>query len=364
MKGNLEVNHVTKSDLKIALQNNTYWKGNSVIPFTKSKAFWLLDNERIEEHDLCSVMVHENDRLVAFVYLIADWITTPSGMKKIYWCRRWWVADDYKSSILSTFVMKEAVSATKQQILLKFLGKTVIEYFKNQPYVEFSHRTRYFIVSSLITSWVLRRFKFLKVIKPIIQAIDMLSGRLINYLNHKKIQKKVIPIQYEYLSTIDQTTWAFLQDKLKNDLIPKTKEYINWQLSSRQYTQTLVAHKFPHSCLIAGASTNMYIVNFNVVLSAKIIGFISVLIRTNEYQVKYFVAEEEYYDICVAALIQNFHKTKTNTIYTEDNKLGKFILKNYHHIYVDKRSLYALAHHEIDHDFSKEIIHDRDANYA
>jgi len=364
MSKDLQIIRLTKHDLSVALQNNTYWDDLNVVPFTKSKAFWLLDNNRIEDNDLCAILAYEEKEIVAFVFLIPDWIENHLGTKKIYWCRRWWVADKHKDSILATYVMNDAIQATNNQIILKFLGKEVEEFFKKQPFTEFSERTRYFMLFNIDTNLLLNKVKFLKYFKPIVKLVDGFSYRIIRKKNNKKAKRNTIELTYNYITKIDNEIWNFLEPKLKNDVVPKSRDYMNWQLSNDQSPQSIVNEKAKYTDLVASTLNQIYHINFSIIHSGKIIGFVSALVRANEFYMKYFITEDGYYEYCVDALIENFNSTHTNTFYSEDEKLGSKIAEKYMTVHVSKRQIYSLANNEIDFNFEKIRVQDQDANFA
>ncbi len=355
---------ITKQEIRKALDGNTFWKNTKNIPFTKSKAHWLLNNVRIEENDICGLLGYENELLIAFIYFIPDYIQTNDGRKKIYWCRRWWVADTYKNSILATYMMNEAVNAVNNQVLIKFIGKEVEEYYDKQSFTKFSKRERYFILFNADANLLIDKIKYLKYVKPLAKVLENISEWWITSNNRKKVYKNIADLQYEYLSYIDETTWNFIEQKCKNDLVPKSKEYLNWQLSNDQYTITPINGKFPFYCLVASASSQLFHINLTVKRNDQIIGFLSFLIRGNEFNVKYFVVEEEGYELCLDVLMDNFIKTKTNIIHTENELLGNRIQQKFKTFYSDKRVLYAFAHNDIKNDFKKVCINDRDGHFA
>jgi len=364
MSKGLQIIRLTKLDLRIALQNNTYWNEANLIPFTKSKAFWLLDNHRMEDDDLCAVMAYEENEIVAFVFLIPDWIGEQLDIKKVYWCRRWWVADKHKNSILAAYVLSETMKATNNQVVLKFLGDNVEKFFEKQPFTKFSERTRYFMLFNMNTSLLTKKIKILRYFKPIIKIIDGISYKIIRARNNKITKTYTSELKYNYVSKIDNDIWSFLKSKLEKDIIPKSKEYINWQLSNNQSSQSIVSEKSRFTDLISGTLHQVYHMNFSIIHNNKIIGFVSALVRANEFYMKYFIVEDEYYERCVGALIENFNNTDTNTFYCEDEKLGEEIERRYTTVHVSKRRLYSMAHDDIDFNFESIKVQDQDANFA
>lgn len=361
----LEILSVTKRDLIDAINNNTYWNSNSRnIPFTKSKACWLIENTRINNDDICAILGYEKDVLVSFIYIIPDLINTPSGEKKIYWSRRWWVANKYKDSILSSYTRTFSFSAVNNQMLIKYIGEDTVTYYTKQPFTKFAERTKYMIVFSLDVTLLLTNIKALRKFKFFVNIASKLSYSLTSLINKIKNKKNTKNITYEYLSLIDNYAWNFINPFLKNDLVVKTKNYINWQISNTQYTHTEIKDKTIHYCLINSSAKKIYNLTFLVKKENKILGFISVLIKDIEFNVRYFVCSDEYFDICVDVLIDNFINSKTAIILTENEKLGKKIKEKYTSIYTKKRNLYSLAHNDVNLNTNNISINDRDGNFA
>jgi len=355
---------VTKSVLREALKDNLYWKNTRVVPFSKNKAHWLLDNSRIEENDLCAVLGYENDELVSFVYMVPDWLNTDQGSKKVYWCRRWWIIDKYRDSVLATYTMNEAVSAVNNQVLIKYLGREVVEFYKKQPYVNFSPRTRCIILFSVNVDLLVAKVNKLTSFKKLLKPLGSMSLSLMNALNSLKVKGNIKDVECNYSSTIDDSIWNFISETCEKDIIPKSKEYINWQLSEEQYTQTTELNKLPYNCLIASISNDIYPITFSILKEGKIIGFVSYLVRNKEFEIKYFITLEECLDKCLDVLMHHFIKANTDTLLTENDTLGKYLQEKYHSVYINKRELNALAHKDIDFDFTNSKIYDRDGHFA
>jgi len=355
---------ITKKEIRQALETNSFWKNAKNIPFTKSKANWLLQSNRINESDICGLVGFESEVMIAFIYFVPDYIKVGAKEKKIYWCRRWWIADAYKNSVLATYMMNEAVNAVNKQVLIKYIGKEVEEFYDKQPFTKFSERERYFILFNMDASLLINKISFLRYFKPIVKVLERISGWFIRKMNQRKVSKTVSQLTYEYLSVLDDETWSFIENKCQDDLVPKTKEYISWQLSNDQYTITPVGDRFPYHCLIASASEQLHHVNLSIKKGKEIIGFLSFLVRGNEFIVKYFVADNEYMNDCMDALMDNFVQTNTNIIHTENSVLGKKMLERFTSFYTDKRILHAFAHNDIENNFDNISVYDRDGHFA
>ena len=183
-------------------------------------------------------------------------------------------------------------------------------------------------------------------------------------INSFKVKKRVLNVSYESLSKIDKTTWEFIQPLCENDLVYKTKEYVNWQLDNCQYLQTPIPKRNPYTSLLAGMRTNIHIYNLKITKNGAIIGFLSYIINYKEFNVKYFLVEDKkYYDLCVDVIIENFIEKRSTFIFTDDTRLSDTICKRYKTIFTHKVLKKGLAHNDTKLDFDNVNMLNRDGHF-
>lgn len=347
MSKDLQIIGVTKKMLREAVAKNTYWKG-SLTPFPKSKALWLLSNSRIEEEDYCGVIGYEGEKMISFIFMFPDLLNNKElEPTKVYWMISWWVDKQFKNTVLGTYIYNEAVNLTGKQILIKSYAENVNSFYEKQPFTVIASRLRHTIFFSLDASMLIGKFKFLKTFRFILDKIDAVTAAIIRLLNRPKAKSRTRELSYEYINQIEDITWDFIEPLCKNDLIYKTKEYVNWQLHNMQYTQTPIPKKHPYKSLQTGTSNNIYIHNLKIMKQDTIIGFLSFVINYNELNVKYFlVGEEDNYNVCVDVLIENLIEKKAKFIFTDDTKLSDTITKRYKTIFTHRVTKKGLAHKE------------------
>jgi len=364
MSNKLEVIGITKQILSKALEDNTYWTG-PLAPMSKSKAKWLLSNPRIDDDDYFGVIGLENKTLIAFIYMIPDLVQIPNGeLKKAYWIIHWWVASQYKNTVFSTYIYNEAVNLTGKQILIKAYTENVEAFYSKQPFTVFHTRPRCTLFFSLDTNTIVGRFPRLKPFRAIISVMDTGSYKLIKTLNLAKLKHKTKHLTYEYINELDEITWQFIQERSKQDLIYKTKDYVNWQLSSAQYVQTPLIKKHPYSSLETGMSNNIYIHNFKILKDNILIGFVAYTINFNECNIKYFLVKEDSdVNTCVDAFMDNFLATKSTFIFTDDEVVATAISKRFRSIFTYKVLKKALIHKKTTLDAESLTIQNCDGHF-
>ncbi|KAA5825602.1 hypothetical protein FPF71_06755 [Algibacter amylolyticus] len=364
MSEDLEIINLTKSKLREHIENNTFWK-SGVAPMAKSKAIWLVSNNRIEEEDSCGILAWENSEMVAFIYMFPDLInTTDQPSKKVYWMIDWWVVKRYKDSILGTYIYDYAVKLVQNQVVIKGYTENVQEFYDKRPFSVIASRLRHTIFFSLDRSMLLGRFPFLKPIKFLMDIIDGLTGKIVRFINRNKLGKKTEALTYEFINELDKATWDFIKPLCTKDLILKTKDYVNWQLSNTQYLQVPVNHKRPYTNLQPGVSDNIRIHNLKIMKNDVVIGFLSYIINYNEFNVKYFLVEDpDNYDLCVDVLMENLLKSKRNFIFTDDTELSDNLNKRYFTVFTHKVRKKGLVHNDTVFDYNSLTMFNRDGHF-
>ncbi|SHI35829.1 hypothetical protein [Aquimarina spongiae] len=364
MSKNLEVIGITKKMLREAIDQNTFWQ-DKLAPMPRAKAIWLVANSRIAEDDYCGVIGYEDQKMISFIFMFPDLANSHNQEpQKVYWMISWWVHPIYKDTVLGTYIYNEAVNLTGKRVLIKSYAENVNTFYEKQPFTVIASRLRHTIFFSLDPSMLIGRFKFLKPVQFLLEAVDSVIYSFIKWINGFKFKKNTKSLHYDYINQIDEPTWKFIEPLSKNDLIYKTKEYINWQIDPSQYMQTPISKKFPRKALQTGISNNIHIHNLKVIKDKEIIGFMSYVINFNELNVKYFLAKDEvHYELCVDALIDNFAKSGRRFIFTDDTQLSDTITKRYKTIFTHKVTKKGLAHNETNLNLEHIELLNRDGHF-
>lgn len=364
MNKDLKVIGLTKRMLRDSIDQNTYWK-EGIAPMPKSKALWLVSNTRIDESDYCGVLGLENGKIIAFIYMFPDYLNTKDEIiGKAYWMIDWWVDKPYKDTVLSTYIYNEAIKLAENQILINGYSENVQDFYKKQPFKIIGTKLRHTIFFSLDSSMLIGKFNFLRNFKFFIDGVDICISSLIRFVNKTKLTKKSKLLKYQYINQLDDQTWAFLEPHFKNDLISKTKDYVNWQICKKQYIQTIIPHKQPYTNLQTGASDNIHLHNLIILYKNSMIGFLSYTVNYNEFNIKYFIVKNDtYYNLCVDALIENLIKSKRNFIFSDDTKLANTITKRYTTLFTHKVNKKVLAHNDTKFDFNNIKAANQDGNF-
>ncbi len=362
MSKDLKVLGITKKMLRDSIEQNTYWK-KGFAPLPKSKASWLLSNSRIEDDDYCCIITLEDQKMISFIYMIPDLLNLKNDeSKKVYWMISWWVDPKYENTVLGTYTFYEALKLADNNILIKSYAEHIADFYSKQPFSVIATRLRYTIFLSVDPSMLVGRFKFLKPFRYFLDKFDYVIASIINKINYNKLKRRTKDLFYDYINELDDEAWDFIEPLCKNDLIVKSKDYISWQIDNKQFTQLVVPAKQRYKSLETGTSNNIYGYSLKILKDEKTIGFISFIINYNEFNVKYFLVEkEEYYDLCVDVLIENFINKRAKFIFTDDTKLTENIQKRFFTVFTHKSEKKGLAHNNLS---LKDVeLHNRDGHF-
>ena len=358
---NLEVFTLTKKLLKEAVLENKYWNGIIEAPFSKNKAKWILENNRAEDDDALAILGYENNNVVALVYLVPDLVIGEDGIaKKIFWSQRWWVSDKYKDTVLSAYVKNMSLNECGNQVVVKFVGDNTKAYYDKQPFSKFSKRKRYIIIFSLDYGLLIHKKNSLKKIAPVLKTADSLSRKVIAVINRNKTINK--NVTYKNVQYIEDEVWSFLEKHCISDIVPKSKDYVNWQISNSQYQILKNSDKSNYNCLLGSISENINNINIVVKLNNETVGFVSAFNSKNRFVIRYFIANEANYNDCLSIMFRAFKRSKCTILQTENEKLGKLISSKYFKVYCDVKELVSLVHNDVNVDFNNSLITDQDGN--
>ena len=364
MSANLQVESLTKQQLLEAYKKNRFWKRGRFNALSKNKVLWILNAPRIDDHDFCFFLGIANDEIVSFISVIPDAIKTKADhIKKIYWMTEWWVNDTYKKTVLPTYLFMESLKFTKNNILIKAYAQNAHDFYSKQPFQTLLVRTRFTTFFGLNPDSIIGQFNFLKHSRFLLNIANTTVKNTLSYLNSKKNSSRTKEVSYEYLTQLDAESWAFIQPNCSKDIIYKTKDYIDWQLDSKQYVKTPVAKKFNLKTQIRGYSEAIDLFNIKVVKNDIMIGFISFLNYDKEFYLKYFLSDDENFDTVVAALMEHLLKLKASHLFTENEKVIAVIKKRYLTTFTHAAKKTALAHNELFKDLKSIDIQEQDGHF-
>jgi hypothetical protein len=364
MSSDLQIVSLTKLQLSEAYKDNRYWKRGELNVISRNKALWLLNSPRIENDDFCFFFAMANNKIVAFISVIPDIVKIKTGsLKKIYWMTQWWTDKTFEKTILPTYLFQQSLALTQNNILIKQYAQNVHNFYSKQPFECLKLRPRYTTFFSLNPDSLIQRFPRLKHLRSLLHLNNYIVKNSIYRLNKVKNKPRTNDLSYEYLNELDIESWEFINAYCSNDVIYKTKEYVNWQLDSRQYLQAVVAEKHNLKSTIEGYSEKVHIFLIKVVKNDTMIGFLSFLNFDGVFYLKYFISAHENFGNMVDAFMEHLLKLKASHLYSENDKVIKAIKKRYLTTFTHAPVKTALAHNDLFQNLKNTDIQDQDGHF-
>ncbi|MEP4779795.1 MAG: hypothetical protein ABJZ18_02360 [Algibacter sp.] len=361
----METIFFTKKDLEKAVSENLFWKGDfNTTPFSKNKAHWILENERIADDDYCTLVAIENKTLIALVNLIPDLFNVfDDKVEKMYWMSLWWVNESYKQTIIGPYLFNEAQKLTQNKIIGKAYAETANDFYEKQPFTPIISRERYTLFFCLDAGTAKNKFPFTRFLSPFLSVLETFSLSVISRLNYNKIKKTTEGLKYEYLNYIDDESWGFIEPFCKKDLVFKTKNYINWHLNPRQYVVSPVQSKARVNSQYSGDRHKINLTTIKIIEKGNMIGFISFLMIGREAHLKYFISSKKNEDVVVNVLMEHLITEKINYIFTDDSCVVKNITKRFTTLYVFSLLKKGIAHKDISDKLVNHQLKERDGHF-
>lgn len=360
----MEIISFTKKELLDNINNSSFFNHNGLLAVSKQKINWILDNNRIEDTDYCLLIAKDSGKLASYVFLIPDLIKTKQAkFVKFHWMYSWWLSAKYEKTIIGSYLYNEAIKLTDNKVLIESYTENTVDFYSKQPYYSISDRLRYTCLFRLDENILIDQYKFLKPIKKLVQLFDSFLHFFTKKINSKRVEKSTNDLKYEYISSLNLQTWNFISPFLVNDITYKTKEYVNWQLSTKQYVNTPIQKKIKNNSVIKGFAFDIKIVTYNVYLSNEIIGFVSYLKTNYTVYLKYFVSKEGYENKVADSLIEHLLIHNIKSLYTDDSKVAIRIKSKYITIYNYSISKKALAHTSFKDSLAGLTLSESDGNF-
>ncbi len=362
MSKKVKVNLLTKKDLREAVLNSTYWGPEKNAPISKNRASWIESSPRLNDKDYCLLIGLEDDKMIAFVYMLPD-LLNDVERTRVYWMIEWWVVPEYQNSVLSTYIFTEGLRLAGNNILIKFYAEHIKPFYDKQPFTELHSRIRHTVFFGLNPDLITRKIKLTKYVKPLVNCGDSIVSYAYRKINKRIAYKVGADLQFEYFNEIDSVSAKWILEHCKDDIISKTKDYINWQLSPEQYITTPIFDNVYEKVQLRDYAAVIGLYNFTVIQNKKIIGFISFSNHGGEVYLKYFISAANYMNQNISALMQHLVKLKISHIFTDNEEVGKLVKDFYKTTFVHKVKKVALMNNALIDKTKGLVLKEQDGNF-
>ena len=356
----LRVLHITKKELKSYLLCPSSERSFD-LPLSDNKAMWLLEKPNMSDDDYCAIIAIGNKDLLSFCYLVPESIPSIDG--KTYWMPQWWVSKSVQNPVISTFVFREALNAIDKKVITKAYEENAAAFYKKQPFSIIGTTVRHSIFIAFDSNMATQKISFLKHFKFFSKFLEKSSFRINTILNRSKIKRLSKDLKIKYIHKMDVDGWSFVKPFLQNDFIPKTQEYLNWQIDSRQYLLTPLETKRKNKAVIKGFGKNIGIVNYQIFHHDKMIGFVSLHYYKTIAYLKYSIAEQEYMAQLSSTIYEHMSELGLTYLFTDNQILSESFNDNLFVFFHHKQTKKAMAHNSIHKQLKTNQLMEQDGHF-
>lgn len=362
----LKVVIVTKKEIHDYLQTPALERGYS-LPFSENKAQWLIEKPGMEDGDFCAIMATTSKEILSFTHLVPD-VLSPRGNHgqedgKIYWMPQWWASETAKSTVVSTYVFSESLKATRNKVLVKAYEQNAEAFYAKQPFSVVQTNQRHVVFIGLASDVLAQRLPVLGKIKFFAKGFEKASVKIYAWLNRSRINKLGHDLKIKYLHQLDTDSWDFIEPFVQNDLIQKSREYINWQIDHKQYLSTPLDKRKSNIGLVRGYGSKIGIVNYMVARDSTYIGFVSFHYIGRTAYMKYALAHPAEMASLCATLYEHLNKLGIIYFFTDNALLAKHFLDNFSTVYHYTQTKNSMVHNSMRDMVGNVVVTEQDGHF-
>lgn len=113
----MEIRRLNKKELK-KFVNSDEFHSMPVIPITKHKALSYLSNPRASDDDILLLIALEDNRMVGYLSILADFLYDREAVYKAGWLSAFWVDPSMRRKGIAGRLLREALDAWNNQVLV------------------------------------------------------------------------------------------------------------------------------------------------------------------------------------------------------------------------------------------------------
>ncbi len=294
----IEIVHYTIEDLKLEVQKEVFFEGQTVLPITKHRAISHINNPRASENDTVLLIAKAKNQICGYIGMMPDYLFYENSKTKIAWLSTWWVSPELKGQGLGYRLMKEAFKCYDDNILAISPSKHSLKVFQQSEKFNFItlNKTKDYILKLPGTKNA--------------NAKNILKNFIINFINFyqnikidKWLKKNKLKssIKFEEVKNISDEMNEFILKSNKNCIFKREKNEFNWILN---FPWILNKASMPDKRPFYFSAYLDFFNNKSVIIkdNEKIIGFLFLKIRDRFMSASYLVIQNQYFNSITTVL--------------------------------------------------------------
>ncbi|MBW6484474.1 MAG: hypothetical protein K0B10_15645 [Vicingaceae bacterium] len=295
--------------------NTPFYKNANIVPITPQRAVSQANNPYAQPNDVALVLALNNkEEIIGFIGILPGKTTLTD--ERFFWNTCWWI-DPEKGKIAAMPLFYSMLKITKSNLIFFDLTPHTASIVAKMGFVTNSITGTKVFLRFNLNQILLKKYAFLKIMKPILILID--AG--LNSVLAKKSAKK--ELTYQVVTQLDKTMEAFLNKFKPTMLTPFDNTFFTWVSNYSWLTtqpnefETAIAKKYYFSYVTQSFNIEL----LKITHQNELIGIIVVACRDSEMKIPYCFFDDNATEKVLEAIFNYAYDKKITTITTFHPKI-------------------------------------------
>ena len=326
----MEIRRLNKKELKQFIDSDEF-HFMPVIPITKHRAVSHLSNPRASDDDVLLLLAVEENRLVGYLGILADFLYDGEAVYKAGWLSASWVDPTIRRQGIAGKLLREALDAWNNHILVAdWVPNSFGVYQKSGAFTDLACREgiRAYLRFNLGEILLIKKTFFRKII------LSAANG-ILNILNSPRLFYHSLIFRtdddsYEKLDKIDDESAAFMSQWKSSEMFRRSEKELSWILKYpwvlERSPECPIPDKRFHFSSVCNEFRNEIIKIRNS--RYEMIAFLMLTIRNKSLQIPYLYYHSDQVASVARFLYLYMYEKKIKGITLFDARLSDYILTN------------------------------------
>jgi GNAT superfamily N-acetyltransferase len=326
----MEIRRLNKKDLKQFIDSDEF-HSMPVIPITKHRALSHLSNPRASDEDFLLLLAFEDNRMVGYLGILADFLYDHEAVYKAGWLSASWVDPAMRRKGIAVKLLREALNAWNNHILVAdWVPNSFGVYQKSEAFTDLLCREgiQAYLRFNLQEMHPAQKTFFRKIILIAVDGILNIFNSLRLYCHNVVFRNDYPP--YERSSRIDDESAGFMNQWKNSGMFRRSEKDLAWILKypwvlekSREYPTpdrrfyfSSVCNEFRNEIIKIRDSRN------------EMIALLMLTIRNKSLQIPYLYYYSDQIESIARFIYRYMYDAKIKMITLFDTRLSDYILTN------------------------------------
>ncbi|BDS13261.1 GNAT family N-acetyltransferase [Aureispira anguillae] len=292
----MQIREIYHHQLQAYIDSEEYKRAN-YIAISKHRALSHLKNPRAKADDLVLVLIYEGGEMVAYLGVFADDLHFTTGIEHVGWLSCMWVNPIMRGKGIAKKLIHTVFEAWSYKILVtEFTPAAEGLYNRTGQFIDLAkpRGLRGYLRLNLAYLLPKKDPKWNKW-APLLSCID----GLFNLPNALRLQLKAASflklkgINFEYLSELDDETWAFIQKNKLPELMNRDRKDLTWLTRNPWLISSKLTDYNASRYHFSATDSSFNFLNVKIYNSnLEVIGFLILSIRGKNMKVPYAYVQE------------------------------------------------------------------------